>query len=146
MYDFIGSYSDTYKNYIIHGGDIAYQIYNGNKTFDSYGVIIDPQFAYLFRDIWINFAIYGVPNSSILLNEQWKMYNESTEKNVFILGHDNMNNGYYNVKDFYNNGYRNGVCDFWVNDIGWDIMVEICLDIYSLQPTISPTITPVEAW
>lgn len=137
VYNFIGP-SDA--DYIPHGSDVGYIFYNDGTNVDlqSVGVPEDVGFIDTFQDIWHNFAIYNIPNSS-MVNEQWLPYDETT-KSVYMIGTNRrINQGWYNIDDFMSSGYRNGVCDFWIDEVGWDTTSAICLGLNSLPPTAAPT-------
>ena len=144
VYNFIGPQT---TDYLMHGGDLPYIFSNRSGEyaawFDLYDLPEDPELSSLFQDLWINFAQYGVPNSSSnIFTEEWIPYDDDDATgSAYMLGSDGTN-GYYNLKDYISNGHRNGVCDFWIGDIGWDRLGSLCLNALSLSPTTAPTMNP----
>jgi len=141
LYHLIGAQP---PNYVSHEADLAFLYYNVSASgFDFYGL---PEagtkpFSDFMIDAWINFASYGVPNSS-LNSEQWIPF--QVNRNAMIIGDDGSNaDGVYavNENDFDVN-YRSGVCPFWIEQIGFDVMSLLCVNKYAL--TSAPTGEPTE--
>eukprot|EP00483_Globobulimina_turgida_P007142 UN07156 len=66
-----------------------------------------------------------------------------SNESCMVFGTDtNDGNSNYNVMNFNSKGYRNGACDFWINEMGWDVIDALCMDRRSLNPTQSPTKSP----
>eukprot|EP00484_Ammonia_sp_Unknown_P018967 CAMPEP_0197027944 /NCGR_PEP_ID=MMETSP1384-20130603/7791_1 /TAXON_ID=29189 /ORGANISM="Ammonia sp." /LENGTH=615 /DNA_ID=CAMNT_0042456873 /DNA_START=37 /DNA_END=1884 /DNA_ORIENTATION=+ len=137
LYNFIGPET---PNYIPHGADVPYLFWNSSVPLAIFGVAEDESLADFMINAWTNFGVYGVPNST-LNEEQWVPF--GVNQTAMILGNDGANayNG-YNVAQFDSKGYRNGACDFWLNSMGYDVIISLCQQQYTLTPTESPTVEP----
>ena len=73
---------------------------------------------------WTNFGKFMQPNVTDKqdnINVEWSLYSEDMT-NVMIF-RDKIE-----INKSFKQDYRNGVCDFWYNECGEDIMVNICND------------------
>eukprot|EP01084_Bolivina_argentea_P171806 297645_1 len=130
-------------DYVTHGGDVIYLFPDVVFTLSFLGLTQDDLLSDLMIDQWVSFAAYGIPNSN-LTTETWMRY-DAINGNGMAFGTNNRDQSNYNVIKFNSKGYRNGVCDFWTNHIGWNVISELCMEVNSLEPTQSPTKSPTKS-
>lgn len=106
--------------YTIHGSDILYlfdtSIYGGNgPPFFKFllGVPTDIDLSTQMINLWLDFVIDNSLNN-------WNVFGQNGNVFEFESG-----NNSHNVNDYFNT-YRNGVCKFWIDQVGLDVMNDMC--------------------
>jgi len=81
------------------------------------------------QSAWVNMARYGTPNISNDAGEVeliWNAFDAETESVLLFQGGEiGGDDGIQNVANF-GEEYRSNVCDFWYNEVGEEIMVNLC--------------------
>lgn len=116
-YNFIGPQP---PNYVTHAADIPF-VFNANapQTLSFYGLRFDEALARRMNDEWAEFAVHGAPS------EEWHAFGE--HGSAFVFGDDG-ERANFNVADYAEDGYRNGVCSFWIEELGFDAMAAFCAE------------------
>eukprot|EP01084_Bolivina_argentea_P031147 57659_1 len=122
LYNFIGP---SFPYYIPHAGELPFIFNNSNFAQSFWGTSWSYNLSYFITEVWQNYVIYGVPNSTVLPIEWLPFSVNGTAMNF------KNNNG--EIKQYYDVNYRNGVCEFWQNEIGTDIMSRLCSQTISVN-------------
>ena len=75
---------------------------------------------------WTNFGKFMEPNVTDYIdgiNFEWSLYYSKESKHNVMIFRDKLE-----IKQMFDENYRNNVCDFWINQVGFDIMLNICND------------------
>ena len=73
---------------------------------------------------WTYFAVDGVPKiATKKLNFDWTLYSggKNNAKEDVMIFRDTLS-----IKSDFAKDYRSNVCDFWLNEVGYDVMDNIC--------------------
>eukprot|EP01084_Bolivina_argentea_P174668 302548_1 len=118
VYEFRGGGSPYYAP---HASELDFVFDWGASAETFYAVKWDQTLSNQMVSAWSNYGKYGVPNSTVSGSEiQWKSFTET--QNVIVWDDK------ARVKENYLSTFRHGACEFWYNEVGFDVMMNICLD------------------
>lgn len=116
MYLYLFNGAEPY--YIPHAGELAF-LFNSTLAAESnFGINWNGNLSQLMIENWINFAVYGKPNSTLFGNE-WIAY---AQDGVVMKYMDNDGS----IEGQFINEYRNGVCNFWFGEVDFESASNLC--------------------
>ena len=72
---------------------------------------------------WTHFAVDGVPKiATDKVNFEWTTYSGKNKENEDVMVFRDT----LGMKADFAKKYRSNVCDFWLNEVGYDVMDNIC--------------------
>lgn len=136
LYNFLGA---AYPYYIPHGAELPFLFNQSEEATDFWGVEWSYNLSYFFTETWVNYAIYGNPNSTVYPN-QWLSY----QNNGIAMSIQN-DSGII-LTNYYTENYRNGVCAFWMEEIGMNISQNLCYESIAVSLNEGDEDNKLETW
>ncbi len=121
LYQFLGSGNEN-QYYAPHASELPFVFDEVDSHVQFYRMPWNQNLSNLMLSAWTNYAKYGIPNITDAINITWDEF-DLNSNNVIVFKQGN--GGIHNVKDFAMN-YRNNVCDFWYEQVGLDVMTNLC--------------------
>ncbi len=135
MYNFLGA---SYPYYIPHGAELAFLFNDSDQATEFWGVNWSYNLSYFLTETWKNYAIYGKPNSTVF-SDEWIPYSNN---GIAMSIQDD--NGVI-IPNYYNENHRDGVCSFWINDVGINVVQTLCAQSIAV-PLEEESDNELEAW
>eukprot|EP01084_Bolivina_argentea_P140223 246584_1 len=129
IYDFGGTgNNNTY--YALHSAELPF-VFDAKEFNIGSGFPWSQTLSNQMMSAWTNFAKYGIPNITDPANWKnditWPLYSGSTNKTNVMIFEDKVK-----VNSTFYKDYRKNVCDFWYNQVAYDVILDLCLDQYGI--------------
>eukprot|EP01084_Bolivina_argentea_P276665 472112_1 len=124
LYEFLGSGNDN-QYYAGHASELPFVFDDVKSHIEFYRMPWNQNLSNCMVSAWTNYAKYGIPNVTNSINNIHIKWDEFSLDSGNVILFKQGNGGIYNVKNFTMN-YRSNVCDFWYNQVGLDVMTNVC--------------------